>query len=370
MIPSKMRAARMYDAGAPMVIEDVPVPRPGPLDVLVRVRACGIVPNLGNVLSNWTTWFPQNPLPKLPATFGLDPAGEIAALGSGVSGVSVGQRVYVNPGRVCGSCRACRSGEMTGCVAYTFQGYFGFGPGSQQLFDRYPYGGLSEYIVAPAYALVALPDNVTFEQAARFGYIGTAYSALRKAGARPSSTVLINGASGTLGLGGVISALAMGVTCILGTGRNRDLLEEVKCLAPERIAIHALEDGPISHWARGLTGGEGVDIVIDCLGPGAPGSTLLDAMRAMRRGGRTVNIGAVMEMLPMDVHSMMDASQSFMGSLWFTPGEGEDLARMAGVGTLDLSILRTNRFLLSDVNDVLAGIQNRHGGFSNYVVTP
>src|SRR3546814_16024849 len=55
VVPETMRAARMHDVGAPMVIEDVPTPRPAPLDVLVRVRACGIVPNLGNVLKNWTT---------------------------------------------------------------------------------------------------------------------------------------------------------------------------------------------------------------------------------------------------------------------------------------------------------------------------
>src|SRR3546814_2403540 len=75
VVPETMRAARMHDVGAPMVIEDVPTPRPAPLDVLVRVRACGIVPNLGNVLKNWTNWFPQNPLPDLPAPFGLDPSG-------------------------------------------------------------------------------------------------------------------------------------------------------------------------------------------------------------------------------------------------------------------------------------------------------
>ena len=62
-----MRAARMHAVGAPMTIDTIPVPKPGSTDVLVQVQACGMVPNLGNVLANWTKWFPHLPLPKLPA---------------------------------------------------------------------------------------------------------------------------------------------------------------------------------------------------------------------------------------------------------------------------------------------------------------
>ena len=94
----------------------------------------------------------------------------------------------------------------------------------QQLFDAYPYGGLGEYMTAPQENLVKLPDTVSFEQGARFGYLGTAYSALKKANVGPGTTVLIDGISGTLGLGGCLNALAMGATKIFGTGRNAELL--------------------------------------------------------------------------------------------------------------------------------------------------
>src|SRR3546814_11727557 len=147
VVPETMRAARMHDVGAPMVIEDVPTPRPAPLDVLVRVRACGIVPNLGNVLKNWTNWFPQNPLPDLPATFGLDPSGEIAVVGSAVTGLKAGDRVYVNPGRSCGSCRACREGDPVACTSVVLQGYFGLKPPAHTGFDQSHFGGPGEYII-------------------------------------------------------------------------------------------------------------------------------------------------------------------------------------------------------------------------------
>ncbi|WP_432421441.1 alcohol dehydrogenase catalytic domain-containing protein [Nocardia carnea] len=70
-----------------------------------------IVSNLANILQNWTTWFPQNPLPQLPAIFGLDPADIVEAVGSDVHGFTPGDRVYVNPGRYCGDCLLCRRGR-------------------------------------------------------------------------------------------------------------------------------------------------------------------------------------------------------------------------------------------------------------------
>jgi alcohol dehydrogenase len=76
-----MLAAKLYEVGEPMRLERVPVPTPRPTDVLVAVKACGVVPNLINVLTHWQTWFPELPLPRLPAIFGLDVAGVIAAVG-------------------------------------------------------------------------------------------------------------------------------------------------------------------------------------------------------------------------------------------------------------------------------------------------
>lgn len=370
MIPAKMRAARMYDVGAPMVIEELPTPKPTALDVIVRVHACGVVPNLGNVLKNWTTWFPNLPLPKLPATFGLDAAGVVAEVGNAVTGLKVGDRVYVNPARSCGTCRACRAGNPIGCTSMVFQGYFGFSETAQSTFDRYPFGGLCEYQVAPANACVKLPDNVTCQQATRLGYTGTGYSALRKGGAGPNVTTLINGASGTLGLPTVMCALAMGVTKVLAVARNRDLLEEVRQIDPRRIFTHSTLDGPIRPWVIELTDGEGVDLAIDCVGPGGTGEQMLELARCLRRTGKLVNVGAVAERVPFNVHKMMDWNQGFQGSVWFTTAEGMDMAEMIRAGTLDFGLFRQEGYPLERINDVLAGLENRHGGFSNFSVIP
>jgi D-arabinose 1-dehydrogenase-like Zn-dependent alcohol dehydrogenase len=367
-LPKKMKAARMHKIGGPMLIEELDVPDVRPNDVLVRVKACGIVPNLGNILKNWTTWFPERPLPPLPAIFGLDPTGEIVKVGEQVHVWKPGDRVYVNPGRYCGGCRACRNGVHTSCSHYTFNGYFGFSQNSLPIFRDYPYGGLSQYMTAPQYALVKLPDNVTFDQAARFGYLGTAYAALRKVNMGVGKTMLVNGISGTLGIGAALYGLAMGATRIYGTARNRTLLERVKALAPSRIEVLSLEDSEKpDDWVLRHTG-DGVDVFVDCLGPGAPHETFLAGMRVLKRGGAAVNIGAIAGGVPVDLHTMMDLRQSLDGSLWFTAGEGQDMADMSAAGLVDLSIFEQVGYPLEQVNEAISGIENRNGGFSNYVI--
>ncbi|WP_016880933.1 MULTISPECIES: alcohol dehydrogenase catalytic domain-containing protein [unclassified Rhodococcus (in: high G+C Gram-positive bacteria)] len=367
---STMRVARLHEINQPMQIEELPTPEPRATDVLVQVKACNVVPNLSNVLATYSEWFPYLPLPKLPAIFGLDSAGVVAAVGSHVTDVAVGDRVYVNPGISCGGCRACRQGHDQNCDKYTFMGYFSFGADGQQIFDAYPYGGLGEYLTAPQRNLVKLPDSVSFEEGARFGYLGTGYSALCKAGAGAGSTVLIDGISGTLGLGTCLSALALGASHIFGTGRNADLLEDVRSIAPDRIHVLPVGEGDLRSWVREHNNGEGVDIVIDSLGPGAPAESFLDAITTLRRGGVAVDIGGMMERPPLDMFSLMCSQISVLGSLWFSTAEAQDMADLAGAGVLDLSVFEHHSFPLEKINEALADLPARHGGFTNFVSVP
>jgi D-arabinose 1-dehydrogenase-like Zn-dependent alcohol dehydrogenase len=374
-----MIAARVHEYGAPMQLDRIEIPEPRSTDVLVEVKACGIVPNLQRVITNFFATKSPEPRPTLPlpAIFGLDPAGVIAKVGEQVRGLNPGERVYVNPVRGCGTCRMCRAGQILDCPKFTLQGYFGR---SLDIMKDYPYGGLAQFITAPASAIVRLPDNLSFNAAARFGYLGTAYSALKKLGAGPGSSLLINGISGMLGLCAALTALAMGSTTILGTGRNGALLERVKAIAPERIDVFSVADGasapapgamdPLLEWARKATDGEGLDTLLDCLPPGAPGEAMMRALRTLRRGGHAINVGAVMDQLPLNAFWLMTNRLGLAGSVWFTTAEGEEMAAMAKAGTLDLSVLDHQVSPLSKVNEAIAGMHTRNGGFSNFVIDP
>ncbi|WP_037680171.1 zinc-binding dehydrogenase, partial [Streptomyces griseus] len=212
---------------------------------------------------------------------------------------------------------------------------------------------------------------MTFEQAGKLGYIGTSYGALKHAGAGPGQVALIDGITGTLGVAATLLALASGVSRVLGTGRNEELLKRVKELAPDRIEVMRLGEGSSGAWAKSRTGGEGVDFVISALGAKAPVETMLDSMQGVRRGGRVSNVGGVGDPLPVDVKWLMDEQVQLIGSNWFSTAQGQEIADMVATGALVLSYLITKSFPLEKVNEAISGrITDRDGGFSNYVVIP
>ena len=366
---SLMTAARLHKVGQPLQLDEIAVPKLEGKDVLVRVRACGVVPNLKNVVEKYPEWFPFLPLPALPAIYGLDPSGEIAAIGPDVLGVRPGQRVYVNPLRSCGNCYKCRHGAEKACPSLAVAGYFGFAPGARKTYERYPWGGFAEYMVAPSSSIVVLPDEVSFEDGARFGYLGTSYGALRRAKVGPDTTLLVNGATGTLGVGAILLALAMGVPKILAVARSEALLGRLRLLAPKRIVTHSNNTGPCTDWARAQTEGFGPDVVLEALSPNAPVEATMSAMMSVSRCGTVVTVGGMDTKLPVDPIWLMSSDVSYVGSCWFTTGEGEDMARMVEAGILDLSQLTHHRFPLASVNEAIEAAQHRNlGGFDNIVV--
>src|SRR5262245_22753753 len=346
---SLMRLARLHEPGQPLRIDSVPRPTLRPDDVLVQVKSCGVIPNMNAIFSG-KLW---NQLPPLPASVGLDAAGVIAEVGENVTELRVGQRVYVNPWLACGQCAYCRADEPMLCAASAFQGYFGFFPHSLPQLARYPFGGFSEYLTAAPQRLVILSDKVTFDQAARFGYIGTSFAALRGGNVGAGTWLAINGMTGTLGVAAALLGLGMGATRIIGFGRNRAVLDRLKTLAPDRIQTLALDDRPIAEWMREQTDGLGADVLVDCSARAAAASVTADALNGLKRGGTAINIGALTEPLPIQPIRFMTGRIAFRGSNWFTTGEGQLMAEMAATGVLNLSHLEPHPYPLERVNDAL-----------------
>lgn len=363
-----MRAARLHRVGEPMVIEEVDRPRATGTDVIVEVKACGMVPNLGNVLANWETWYPHEPLPPRPAIFGLDPVGIVHEVGEQVINLAPGDRVYVNPSRSCGACHACASGRPQTCDYWTFAGYFGFNQKSLVMYDKYPYGGFCEYMKAPQAAIVKLADNLDFRQATRLGYLGTAYAAVKKCGPLSGKTLIVNGASGTLGVGVTLIALALGVSRIFAVARGVPLLERLQSLAPVRIEIFSNLDGSTAEWVRSRTGGLGADLMIDALGAVASIDDFKDAMLGVGRGGRIVDIGGTAGELGLDIKWLMDEARELIGSAWFTTAESMELVDMIRHGVIDMSVLHPKAWPFEQINEAINGVTSGEGGFTSYLV--
>lgn len=236
------------------------------------------------------------------------------------------------------------------------------------MFRQYPYGGFCEYMTAPHNALVRLPDSLGFRQATRLGYLGTSYAAVKKLGPLAGRSLIIHGATGTLGVGATLAALALGASRIYAIARGLPLLERLQALAPTRIVTFSNRAGSTAEWVRSLTGGRGADFMIDTLGAVASLESLNDAMHGVRRGGRIVNIGGTAGELGIDVKWWMDEQMELIGSVWATTAEGIELADMLGSGVIDLTVLQPKSWPLDEINEAISGVSNGEGGFISYLV--
>jgi D-arabinose 1-dehydrogenase-like Zn-dependent alcohol dehydrogenase len=144
---STMRAERFYADTKTIAVEDIPIPEPGPGEVLVKVACCGICHSDLSLING--TFPPQRPV----VTQGHEASGTIATLGPGVTGWDEGDRVIVAAGRPCTTCPNCRRGDIANCQRIQLMAF---------AYD----GGWAEYTVAQAVGLTRVPDNISLEQAA------------------------------------------------------------------------------------------------------------------------------------------------------------------------------------------------------------
>src|SRR5215475_6023825 len=181
---AKMRVVQISRAGGPLEIVERDIPSPGPGQVRVRVEANGICHS--DVLTK-DGLLPGIQYPRVP---GHEVAGVVDALGEGVAEWKQGQRVGVGwHGGHDGTCPACRRGDFRNCRNIKIPGI---------TYD----GGYQEYMVAPAEALVALPDTLSDVEAAPLLCAGiTTYNALRHSGALPGDLVAVQGIGGLGHLG-------------------------------------------------------------------------------------------------------------------------------------------------------------------------
>ena len=204
---TKMKAAQISKAGGDFELVEREIPQPGPGQVRVKVEACGICHS--DVLVKEGLW-PGLQYPRVP---GHEVAGHIDALGANVTNWRKNQRVGVGwHGGHDFVCEQCRRGDFAMCVNRKVTGID---------FD----GGYAEYMIAPAEALAAIPDELPPEEAGPFMCAGvTVYNALRNSGARPGDVVAVQGIGG-LGHLGVQYARQMGFeTVALGRGKDKEPL--------------------------------------------------------------------------------------------------------------------------------------------------
>ena len=339
-----MKAVRFHRHGGPDVLqyEDVPDPGIKANEILLRVRACSL-----NHLDLWV----RNGIPgiKLPHIPGSDIAGEVVRTGELCERIKPGQRVLLSPGISCRQCEQCLSGEDNKCRRYTL-----WGAGVD--------GGNREYMPAPEYAVIPIPDAMTFEQAAAAPLVFlTAWHMLfARANLQPGEDVLVLAASSGVGMAAV--QIAKMLHCrVIATAGGEKKLAQAKDLGADFVIDHYKQD--ISAEVKRITDKRGVDVVIEHVGK----ATWQKSMASLAPAGRLVTCGATTGPdVPLELRFLFSRHLSLLGSFMGTMGELHRVLKFVFNGTLKPVIDRV--FPMQEIAAAHSHLENREQ-FGKVVVT-
>lgn len=315
-----MKVACFHQFGGPevLVYEDAPQPAPGPGEAVVRIRATGI----NHVDLDVRSGVSRLPV-RFPHVLGREFAGEIAALGGKAGALKEGDRVWVTCRVPCGACEYCLSGRDNLCVR---EGFFGM---------DLP-GGYAEYATVPIANLNALPPQVGFEDAAASQIaFGTAWHVLiNRGGLQAGQSVLIQAAGSGIGSAAVQVARLAGAT-IFATASSDAKLERARALGAQHLINYRKEN--FAERVRELTGGKGVDVVMEHVG----GEVFTRSLQCLKRDGILVTVGAhAGEVVPLDIIPFFRNQLRLVGSKNASVTELRKVMELVAQGRLEPVIHR------------------------------
>ncbi|WP_327182188.1 Zn-dependent alcohol dehydrogenase [Streptomyces sp. NBC_01334] len=349
-----VRAAVLPAIGAPLEIREIVLPDPGPGRVRVRLAAAGVC-HSDLSLSDGTMRLP------LPAVLGHEGAGTVVAVGEGVEHLAPGAGVILNWAPSCGSCHPCTLGEVWLCVN-ALNGAAKVYARTTDGTDLHPglnVAAFAEETVVPASCVLPLPDGIPLTDAALLGCaVLTGYGAIHhSARVRPGETVAVFGVGG-VGLATLQAARIAGASTIVAV----DVSPEKEDLARGAGATeYVVASEQTAREIRALTGKQGVDVAVECVGRAV---TIRTAWESTRRGGRTtvVGIGGKDQQVTFNALEIFHWGRTLAGCVYGNCDPAKDLPVLADhvrAGRLDLSALVTERIALEDIpgafDDMLAG---------------
>ena len=273
-----------------LATREVETPRPGPSDLLVRIRAAGVCETDVHI---YHASFPPS---RLPLTLGHEFSGEVAAVGSEVADFRLGDRVVVEPCIVCGECRFCRAGRPNLCARLVHLG-------------MHVDGAFAEYVVAPARNAHRLPDGASFVAGALAEPFGCGLHGLQRARLQPGEDVLVVG-DGFFGLVYTQLARALGAGRIAVLGHHAERLARAREQGAD-VAVDERDPG-VAEMATRMTEGFGPAVVVDTVGTAA---SFARAVELAGQGGRIAIFGAAGRQATIEHHSILLKELDVVGAL-------------------------------------------------------
>lgn len=349
-----VRAAVLPAIGSPLEITDIELPEPGPGQVRVRLAAAGVC-HSDLSLSNGTMRVP------VPAVLGHEGAGTVLSVGEGVTHVAPGDGVVLNWAPSCGSCHHCGIGEVWLCAnALAGAGsIYAVTEDGTELHPGLNVAAFAEETVVAANCVLPVPDGVPLTDAALLGCaVLTGYGAVHhSARVREGESVAVFGVGG-VGLATLQSARIAGASTIVAV----DVSPEKESLARQAGATeYVVASDTTAKEIRKLTGGQGADVSVECVGRAA---TIRTAWDSTRRGGRTtiVGIGGKDQQVTFNALELFHWGRTLSGCVYGNSDPAADLPVLADhirAGRLDLGALVTERIGLDGIpgafDNMLAG---------------
>lgn len=334
-------------------IGQIPVPEPGPNQVLCRVRAatiCGTDAHL--IRGDYPGFWP----PDYPFTPGHEWAGEVVALGEGAGalGWSVGDRVGGTSHDACGFCQKCVEGRYNLCDNY----------GSTDVHRHYGHnwqGAFAEYVVHGIKSVFHLPDTLDFVQGALLDSASVALHTANRGRIRPGDLVAVVG-PGPLGLLAADAARAAGAGRVIVVGRGERL---VKAGEMGFETVDYTEHDPVTAVISS-TGCLGVNVALDCAG--VPDSFRW-AIAMLRRGGRAAAVGIPIDDVDMSLQDLVLYEKELVG-VRASAGEMRHVIPLVADGRIRVKELHTHTFSLDDFGEALDTFNERRGGALKIVLEP
>lgn len=279
-IPDTMKAWVLGDPGELKLI-DKQVPAPKKAEVLVRIDAVAICATDLEIIYHGPPAMIQGGLPyNKNFTPGHEYMGTVVALGPGVDEYKIGQRITVEIHAGCGQCKRCREGMYTSCHNYGLN--YGDVDKGHRANGFTTDGGFCEYQVNHINTLVAIPDDMTDEEATLVVTAGTAMYGLTELGGLVAGESVVVTGPGPIGLLGVAVAKAMGAQPVILTGTRDNRLQIGKELGADHV-INIRKVNDVIQAVKDLNGGKGVDYVVEC---SAAPNGMNDAIKMVNRGGK------------------------------------------------------------------------------------
>jgi S-(hydroxymethyl)glutathione dehydrogenase/alcohol dehydrogenase len=344
--------------GQDLSVEDVDLPATGAGQVRVRIRAAGVCHSDLSMVNGTVE-------SAYPLVLGHEAAGVVAEVGDGVERVTVGDHVVLNWSPACRRCWYCREGEPWLCENSAAPAVpRGVAADGTPLNVTLGLGALAQEVVVAESAVIAVPAELPFEQAALLGCavltgVGAVDNTARVAA---GDSVVVIGLGG-VGLSAVIAARRAGAGPVIAvdvSAAKRDL-----ALAAGATDF-VISDASLFRSIRGLTGGRGADHAFECVGRAA---TIHAAWRAARRGGQVtvVGLGGKDDVVSLSALDIFASARTLRSSVYGSSDpdrEVPDLARAVLDGSLDLRPLVTHRIALGEAPEAFARMSRGEGARS------